>query len=97
PPSDCPPEPTPGRPLKCLGGNFTLAGPRRARQTTIEAERLPTEHRVHDPADHEGRTDREAAPLVAQTVWIEETLKDTPGGGAEKPNGGAREERTAER
>ena len=37
------------------------------------------------PADHEGRTDRDAAPIVAQTVWIEETLKDAPGGVAEKP------------
>ena len=34
---------------------------------------------------------------MAQTVWIEETLKDTPGGVAEKPNGGDEQERTAER
>jgi hypothetical protein len=82
--------------LKCLGGHFTLAGPRRARQTAIQAESLPTERRVHEPANHEGCTDREAAPIVAVTVWIEETLKDAPGGVAEKPNGGYEQQRTAE-
>jgi hypothetical protein len=51
---------------------------------------------VHDPAYHEGRTDRETAPIVAQTVWIEETLKDAPGGVAEKPNGGDKQQRAAE-
>ena len=73
-------EPITEGPLKCLAGNFTLAGSRRARQATKEAERLPTEHRVHDPADQEGRTDRETLPIVAKAVWIEETLKDAPGG-----------------
>ena len=33
---------------------------------------------------------------MAQTVWIEETLKDAPGGVAEKPNGGYKQQRTAE-
>jgi hypothetical protein len=51
---------------------------------------------MQDPANHEGRTDREAAPIVAQAVWIEETLKDAPGGVAEKPNGGYEQQRTAE-
>jgi hypothetical protein len=51
---------------------------------------------MHDPANHEGRTDREAAPIVAQTVWIEETLKNAPGGVTEKPNGGYEQQRTAE-
>jgi len=51
---------------------------------------------VHDPADHEGRTDRQTAPIVAQAVWIEETLKDAPGGVAEKPNGGYKQQRAAE-
>jgi hypothetical protein len=52
---------------------------------------------VHDPASHEARTDREAAPIVAQAVGIEEALKDAPGGVAEKPNGGHEQQRTAER
>ena len=51
---------------------------------------------MQDPADHEGRTDRETAPIVAQTVWIEETLKDAPGGVAEKSNGGYEQQRAAE-
>ena len=51
---------------------------------------------MHDPANHEAHTDREAAPIVAQTVWIEESLKDAPGGIAEKPNGGYEQQRTAE-
>ena len=89
-------QPITERPLKCLGGRFTLAGPRRARQTAMQAESLPTERRVHEPANHEGRTDREAAPIVTVTVWIEETLKDAPGGVAEKPNGGYEQQRTAE-
>jgi len=62
---------------------------------TIEAERLPTEHRVHDPANHESRTDRKAAPIVAQAVWIEESLQDAPGGVAEKPNNDHEHQRTA--
>lgn len=33
---------------------------------------------------------------MAQTVWIEETLKDAPGGVAEKPNGGYKQQRAAE-
>ena len=52
---------------------------------------------MHDPASHEARTDRKAAPIVAQAVWIEETLKDAPGGVAEKPNGGYEQQHTAER
>ena len=42
-----------------------------------------------------GRIQR-LAPLVAQTVWIEETLEDAPGGVAEKPNGGNEQQRMAE-
>ena len=75
---------------------LTLAASRRGRQTTIKAERLPSEHRVHDPANHEAHTDREAAPIVAQTVWIEDTLKDAPGGVAEKPNNDHEQQRAAE-
>ena len=52
---------------------------------------------MHDPARHEAHTDREAAPIVAEAVWIEETLEDAPGGVAEKPNGGDEQQRPAER
>ena len=62
----------------------------------IKAERLASEHRVHDPANHEARTDREASPIVAQTVWIEDTLKDAPGGVAEKPNNDHEQQTAAE-
>jgi hypothetical protein len=34
---------------------------------------------------------------VAQAIWIEETLKDAPGGVAEKPNDGHEQQRTAKR
>jgi hypothetical protein len=52
---------------------------------------------VYNPASHEARTDGEAAPIVAQAIWIEETLKDAPGGVAEKPNDGHEQQRTAKR
>jgi hypothetical protein len=52
---------------------------------------------VYNPASHEARTDGEATPIVAQTIWIEETLKDAPGGVAEKPNDGHEQQRTAKR
>jgi hypothetical protein len=55
-----------------------------------------SQHRVQDPASHEARTDRKAAPIVAQAIWIEETLKDAPGGVAEKPNNDHEQQRTAE-
>ena len=51
---------------------------------------------MYNPASHEACTDGKAAPIVAQAVWIEETLKHTPGGVAEKPNGGYEQQRTAE-
>ena len=51
---------------------------------------------MQDSASHEARTDRKAAPIVAQTVWIEESLKDAPGGVAEKPNNDHEQQRTAE-
>jgi hypothetical protein len=89
-------QPITERPPECLGGDFTLAGSRCGRQPAIEAECLPAQHRVQDPASHEARTDRKAAPIVAQAVWIEETLKDAPGGVAEKPNNDHEQQRTAE-
>ena len=48
------------------------------------------------PASQEARTDRKATPIVAQAVWIEESLKDAPGGVAEKPNNDHEQQRTAE-
>ena len=63
-------QPITERPPECLGGDFALAGCRRDRQPTIQAECLPAQRRVHDPANHEARTDREAAPIVAQAVWM---------------------------
>ena len=34
---------------------------------------------------------------MAQAIWIEETLKDAPGGVAEKPNGSDEQQRAAKR
>src|SRR4030095_6624843 len=89
-------EPITERPPKCLSGDFTLASSRGGRQPTIQAECLPAQHRVQGPASHEARTDRKATPIVAQAVWIEESLKDAPGGVAEKPNNDHEQQRTAE-
>ena len=38
---------------------------------------------MQGPASQEAHTDRKATPIVAQAVWIEESLKDAPGGVAD--------------
>ena len=52
---------------------------------------------MHDAASHEAHAGAEPAPIVAQPVWIEETLKDAPCSVAEKPNGGHEKQRTTKR
>ena len=56
------------------------AGDRRVHLLRGEADEA--EPREHDPASHEARTDRKAAPIMAQAVWIEETVHKEAHAGA---------------